>query len=86
MNNLALYVITVAVWGTTWIAIEFQLGVVAPEVSVFYRYVLASGLLFAWCRLRRLSLRFDVRAHRRFMLLGLLLFCLNYVMTYYAQQ
>ena len=86
MNNLALYVVTVAVWGTTWIAIEFQLGVVAPEVSVFYRYVLASLLLFAWCRLRRLPLRFDARAHKHFALLGLLLFCLNYVMTYYAQQ
>ncbi len=86
MNNLALYIVTVAVWGTTWIAIEFQLGVVAPEVSVFYRYVLASGLLFAWCQLRGLKLRFDFHAHGRFLLLGLLLFCLNYVMTYYAQQ
>lgn len=86
MNNLALYVVTVAVWGTTWIAIEFQLGVVPPEVSVFYRYVLASALLFGWCRLRGLPLGFDVRAHRHFMLLGLLLFCLNYIMTYYAQQ
>lgn len=86
MSNIALYLITVAVWGTTWIAIEFQLGVVAPEVSVFYRYVLAATLLFAWCLVRGLRLSFDFRAHRRFMLLGLLLFCLNYVMTYYAQQ
>lgn len=86
MSNIALYLITVAVWGTTWIAIEFQLGVVAPEVSVFYRYVLASALLFGWCFVRGLRLSFDFQAHRRFMLLGLLLFCLNYVMTYYAQQ
>jgi drug/metabolite transporter (DMT)-like permease len=86
MSNLALYIVTVAVWGTTWIAIEFQLGVVAPEVSVFYRYVLATAVLFAWCQLRGLRLRFSLHAHRRFLLLGLLLFCLNYVMTYYAQQ
>jgi len=86
VSNLALYIVTVAVWGTTWIAIEFQLGVVAPEVSVFYRYVLASLLLFAWCRARGLNLKFELGAHRSFMLLGLLLFCLNYVLTYYAQQ
>jgi drug/metabolite transporter (DMT)-like permease len=86
LNNVALYLVTVAVWGTTWIAIEFQLGVVPPEVSVFYRYVLASALLFAWCYLRGLRMAFDLRAHRQFMLLGLLLFCLNYVLTYYAQQ
>ena len=86
MNNTALYLITVLVWGSTWLAIEFQLGVVAPEVSVFYRYSLASLLLFAWCATRGLKLRFGLRAHSRFLLLGLLLFCLNYIMTYHAQQ
>ena len=86
MSNGLLYLITVMVWGSTWLAIEFQLGVVAPEVSVFYRYSLAALLLFGWCRVRGLKLRFDLRAHSRFMLLGLLLFCLNYILTYHAQQ
>lgn len=85
-NNTFLYAVTVMIWGSTWLAIEFQLGVVAPEVSVFYRYVLASGVLFAWCRVRRLAVGFDRSAHGRFLLLGLLLFCLNYILTYYAQQ
>lgn len=86
MDNRILYLITVLIWGSTWIAIEFQLGTVAPEVSVFYRYALASLLLFGWCRMRGLSLRFDKVAHARFALLGLLLFCLNYILTYHAQQ
>jgi len=85
MSNLTLYLVTVLVWGSTWMAIEFQLGVVPPEVSIAYRYALASGLLFAWCLYRRLPLRFGRRAHRQFLLLGLLLFSLNYVLTYYAQ-
>ena len=37
MSNLALYLITVLVWGSTWLAIEFQLGVVEPEVSALHR-------------------------------------------------
>lgn len=86
MNNRALYLVTVLIWGSTWIAIEFQLGTVAPEVSVFYRYCLASLLLFGWAYARGLKLGFDRAAHARFALLGLLLFCLNYIMTYYAQQ
>lgn len=86
MSNGLLYLITVMVWGSTWLAIEFQLGVVAPEVSVFYRYTLAALLLFGWCRSRGLQLRFGLRAHSRFLLLGLLLFCLNYILTYHAQQ
>ena len=85
MSNALLYAITVLVWGSTWLAIEFQLGVVAPEVSVVYRYAGASLLLFAWSRLRGLNLAFGVREHGRFFLLGMLLFGLNYILTYRAQ-
>ena len=85
MSNLLLYIITVVIWGSTWLAIEFQLGVVEPEVSIFYRYAAASLLLFLWCFFRRLSLRFDLRAHGWFVLLGLTLFGLNYILTYRAQ-
>jgi drug/metabolite transporter (DMT)-like permease len=85
VSNGALYVITVLVWGSTWMAIEFQLGIVEPEVSVFYRYALASAVLFLWCLKQGRTLRFDAGAHRYFMLLGLLLFSLNYVLTYHAQ-
>ena len=85
MSNAILYVITVLVWGSTWFAIEFQLGVVAPEVSIVYRYAGASLLLFAWSRIRGLQLVFGWRDHGRFFLLGLLLFGLNYVLAYRAQ-
>ena len=85
MSNLWLYVVTVLIWGSTWLAIDFQLGPVAPEVSIAYRYLIAAGLLFAWCVLRRLPLRFTPRDHGMFALLGLLLFCLNYLAAYFAQ-
>ena len=85
MSNGLLYAITVLVWGSTWLAIEFQLGVVAPEVSVVYRYAGASLLLFAWSRLRGLNLAFGLREHGHFFLLGMLLFGLNYILTYRAQ-
>ncbi|MEM6701647.1 MAG: EamA family transporter [Acidobacteriota bacterium] len=85
MNNAILYATTVLIWGSTWFAIEFQLGQVAPEVSIVYRYASASFLLFGWSLFRGLRLRFDRSAHLRFALLGLLLFCLNYVLAYRAQ-
>lgn len=86
MTNPVLYLITVAIWGSTWLAIEFQLGVVPPEVSVFYRYALAAMILFGWCLARGLRMAFDVRAHLTFALLGLLLFGLNYIVSYHAQR
>ena len=85
MNNVALYVLTVLIWGSTWFAIEFQLGTVPPEVSLVYRYGLAAALLFAWCLLRGLRLRFSLRDHLWFALLGLLLFGINYIFAYRAQ-
>jgi len=85
MSNAVLYVITVLVWGSTWFAIEFQLGVVAPEVSILYRYAAAAALLFCWCFARGLKLRFAPQRHLWFALLGALLFGLNYVFAYRAQ-
>jgi len=86
VSNRGLYLATVLIWGTTWIAIEFQLGTVAPEVSVFYRYLLAAAVLFAWCAWRGLRLRFAAGAHGKFLLLGVLLFSLNYIAAYHAQR
>jgi len=85
MTNLLLYATTVLIWGSTWFAIEFQLGTVPVEASLVYRYVLASAVLFVWCVLRQRSLRFDRGAHVRFMLLGISLFGLNYLLAYNAQ-
>ena len=85
MNNTFLYIVTVLIWGSTWLAIEYQLGVVEPEVSIVYRYLIASGVLFIWCKIRGLSLSFKVKDHIYFVLLGLLLFCLNYIFAYRAQ-
>jgi len=85
VNNSALYALTVLIWGSTWFAIELQLGVVAPEVSLVYRYGAASALLFAWSRFRGLSLQFSLREHGWFFLLGVLLFGVNYIVAYRAQ-
>ncbi len=85
MSNTFLYTVTVLIWGTTWYAIEFQLGVAAPEVSVAYRYIAASLILFSWCKYKQLSLVFKVKTHILFGLMGLLMFCLNYILAYRAQ-
>jgi drug/metabolite transporter (DMT)-like permease len=85
MSNSLLYLISVLIWGSTWFAIEFQLGVVAPEVSIVYRYIVAAALMFAWCRLRGIELRYGFREHLVFAILGLLQFSLNYVLAYRAQ-
>jgi drug/metabolite transporter (DMT)-like permease len=75
----------IAIWGSTWIAITFQLGTVQPAASVFYRFLLAALILFAFCRSRRLNLRFGPRQHLALVLQGALMFSLSYLCVYYAE-
>ncbi len=85
MYNATLYLITVLIWGSTWLAIKFQLGVVAPELSIAYRFGLAASILIIFSLVRRLPLRFDIKSHGFFVLQGLLLFSLNYILVYLAE-
>jgi len=85
VGNVLLYAASVLIWGTTWFAINFQLGVVSPQVSLVYRYAIAAAVLFAWCLVRRKSLRFDLASHGYFVGFGFLLFGINYFCTYHAQ-
>ena len=66
-------------------AIEYQLGEVAPEVSIVYRYVIGSVSLFIYCKYKKLDLKFKVTYHLWFAVLGVFLFCLNYIFAYRAQ-
>jgi drug/metabolite transporter (DMT)-like permease len=83
----ALFLIASLIWGSTWLAIRYQLGgVVAPEVSVAYRFAAAGLLLAAWCAATRRSLRFPAREHCFLALQGVLFFGFNYVAVYVAEQ
>ena len=86
MSNLQLFIAAVAIWGSTWLAITFQLGSVAPEASVFYRFLLAAVILFGYCLARRLPLRYAPREHLWIALLGILMFSVSYIFVYYAEQ
>jgi drug/metabolite transporter (DMT)-like permease len=85
MSNLGLYLAAVLIWGSTWLAITFQLGKVPPEVSVAYRFALASAILVLWSVARGVRLRFSWREHQWMALQGALLFGLNYVCVYLAE-
>ena len=82
MRTIIAYILVVLIWGSTWYAIELQLGNVAPEWSVTYRFFLASILLFTWCIMRRRSLSFPFKTHLTLLLLGLLMFSGNYILVY----
>ncbi len=86
LQDAALYAAVVLMWGTTWYAISFQVTTVSPIVSLAYRFAIAAPVMFAVAAWRGHGLGFALREHVTFALLGLTLFCLNFIGIYYAAQ
>ncbi len=86
MTNALLFGSTVLIWGSTWIAIAFQVGSVPVLVSVFYRFLLAA-LIFLAVLLATGRLRVPpARAQPMIVVQALCLFCCNFVCFYYAES
>src|SRR3989449_9025057 len=79
VSILGLYLTSVLIWGSTWLAITFQFGAVPPAVSVVYRFALAGLILLTWARTKGLRLRFSLGEHLWMALQGFLLFGINYL-------
>ncbi|WP_426141010.1 DMT family transporter [Pseudomonas sp. DWP3-1-2] len=84
--NLSLYLLTVLIWGTTWIALKLQLGEVAIAVSIVYRFGLAALVLFAILLLSGRLQPVNRRGQLICMAQGLCLFCINFMCFYSASQ
>lgn len=82
--NFFLYVTTVLIWGSTWLAIYFQLGGVPVNVSVFYRFALAALILLPCLRLLGKLQKADRSDHLFMVLQGACLFSFNFICFYNA--
>ncbi|ASP39143.1 EamA family transporter [Bacterioplanes sanyensis] len=82
--NLGLYLITVLIWGTTWIAIKLQLGEVAVQASILYRFALAGVVMFAVLLLLRRLQPMKAVDHGFCVLQGACLFSINFFCIYNA--
>ena len=82
MNNLVLFGITLFCWSPTWYVIKFQLGYVDPLISVFYRFLAASIIIFIYLLIKKKELKFSLNHHLWFLLFGTCLYSINYVFFY----
>jgi drug/metabolite transporter (DMT)-like permease len=76
----------VLIWGSTWIAIRYQLGTVPPEWSIVYRFGLASLLTIAVILAQRIRPSATVKQHFMLMIYGLFQFSLNFIFVYHAEK
>ncbi|NIX76680.1 DMT family transporter [Microvirga terricola] len=83
-TTLGLYAATVFLWGVSWIGIRAQLGVVAPEMSVLWRFLLAALVTWGWVLVAGKQVRFSLSDHLRFFFTGCCLFSFNFISFYYG--
>ncbi len=81
-----LYAIAVLSWSASWYALKLQVGVVPVQVSLFWRYALAAAIMIVWAVATRAPMRFSASTHLKFAGMGLLLFCINFALFYYASS
>lgn len=79
-----LYAAIVLVWGSTWAVIPYQLGVVAEELSIAYRFALGSIVLFVYAAATGRRLLIPLPFYPMIVITGSLMFSLNYLFTYLA--
>jgi drug/metabolite transporter (DMT)-like permease len=84
--NITLYLLTVLIWGTTWIALKLQLGEVAIPVSIVYRFGLAALIIFALLLVSGKLQKVNRRGQLICLAQGLCLFCINFMCFYTASQ
>ena len=77
-----LYSATVLIMGSAWLGIKLQFGVLALEVSIAYRFVIAATILGLYCLAAGLGIRFSWREHAFMAVQGALLFSLNQFVIY----
>ena len=80
------FIIFTAIWGSTWIVIRDQLGVVPPQWSVTYRFTIAAVAMAILAKVKGRSLLLDRDGMRAALLIGFIQFCVNYNSVYLAER
>lgn len=73
------------IWGSTWLVIKTQLGVVPVGWSVAWRFLLGSGALLLLCLVRGQSLRLGAAGHGFALAVAVTQFVLNFNLVYRAE-
>jgi drug/metabolite transporter (DMT)-like permease len=80
------YVIVSTVWGSTWLAIKIGLESVPPFLAAGVRFVIASALLYAIIRIRKLTIPFTPEAWKTYFAIGGLSFSIPFALVYWGEQ
>lgn len=85
-SNAVLFSICTLIWGTTWIALIYQVHDMHVMLSVALRFAVAALMLGSFCLLKGISLKISLAQHKWVALSGIFIYTLDYSFLYAAQQ
>ena len=80
------FIVFTLIWGSTWIVIRGQLGDVAPQWSVTYRFIIAAVAMTLVALAKGHSLDIGRRGLAAAAFLGFTQFCVNFNAVYLAER
>ena len=80
------FIIFTLIWGSTWLVIRGQIGTVAPQWSVTYRFAIAALAMAAVAKWKGQSLRPDRALLTVAAVVGISQFCFNFNGVYVAER
>lgn len=80
------FAIFTAIWGSTWIVIRDQLGIVPAQWSVAYRFIIAASAMALVARWKGERLNLGRGAILPILFLGFAQFCVNFNAVYLAER
>ncbi len=83
---LVYFAIITFIWGSTWLVIKTQLGVVPASWAVAYRFLLGGSAMMLMALVRGKSLRIGAAGHRFALVNAVMQFVLNFNLVYRAEE
>ena len=80
------FIIFTGIWGSTWIVIRDQLGIVPPQWSVSYRFVIAAVAMAILAKVKGRPLLLDRQGMQAALFIGVAQFCINFNCVYLAER
>lgn len=80
------FALVTMIWGSTWLVITGQLGIVPPAWSITYRFFIGAAVMFVYAAVTTSTIRLDREGHLWAAALGIPQFCLNFNCVYLAER
>jgi drug/metabolite transporter (DMT)-like permease len=74
------------VWGTTWLAIKIGVENAPPLLNAGLRFLVASVVLYALMRAKRLEIPWTPDTRKLFLVMGLMSYSVPFALVYWAEQ